>query len=105
LRCDQSASMLIDGETPRWVVWSGLGNLEGSNVAVKSVQLGQVWRSDLDNQNYLVTKLYNEVFTQFAMLRPAEKNAPDAETVRVRVVKTAAGATLPGYTFTQDGTF
>jgi hypothetical protein len=45
------------------------------------------------------------VFTQYAMLRPAEKNAPDAETVRVRVVKTNAGATLPGYTFTQDGTF
>jgi len=74
-------------------------------VAVKSVQLGQVWRSDIDNQNYLVTKVYSEVFTQYAMLRPAEMNAPDAETVRVRVVKTAAGATLPGYTFTQDGTF
>jgi hypothetical protein len=74
-------------------------------VAVKSVQLGQVWRSDLDGQNYLVTKVYSEVFTQYAILRPAEKNAPDAETVRVRVAKTAGGATLPGYTFTQDGTF
>jgi len=77
----------------------------GIKVAVKSVQLGQVWRSDLDGQNYLVTKLYNEVFTQYAMLRPAEKNAPEADTVRVRVAKTTAGATLPGYTFTQDGTF
>ena len=78
---------------------------EGTKLAVKSVQLGQVWRSDIDGQNYLVTKVYSEVFTQFAMLRPAEKNAPDAETVRVRVVKTSAGATLPGYTFTQDGSF
>ena len=69
------------------------------------MQLGQVWRSDIDGQNYLVTKVYNEVFTQYAMLRPAEKSAPDAETVRVRVVKTSAGATLPGYTFTQDGSF
>jgi hypothetical protein len=74
-------------------------------VAVRSVQLGQVWRSDLDGQNYLVTKVYSEVFTQYAILRPAEKNAPEADTVRVRVAKTAAGATLPGYTFTQDGTF
>jgi hypothetical protein len=74
-------------------------------LAVKSVQLGQVWRSDIDGQNYLVTKVYMEVFTQYAMLRPAEKSAPDAETVRVRVVKTSAGATLPGYTFTQDGSF
>ena len=74
-------------------------------MAVKAVQLGQVWRSDLDGQNYLVTKLYNEVFAQYAILRPAEKNAPDAETVRVKVAKTSAGATLPGYTFTQDGSF
>ena len=74
-------------------------------MAVKSVQLGQVWRSDMDGQNYLVTKVYNEVFNQFAMLRPAEKNAPDADTVRVKIAKTAAGAALPGYTFTQDGTF
>ncbi len=76
-----------------------------TTVAVKSVQLGQVWRSDMDGQNYLTTKVYSEVFSQFAILRPAEKSAPDAETVRVKVAKTAAGATLPGYTFTQDGTF
>jgi hypothetical protein len=79
--------------------------VKGKQVAVKSVQLGQVWRSDLDGQNYLVTKVYSEVFAQYAILRPAEKNAPDAETVRVKVAKTAQGATLPGYTFTQDGTF
>ena len=74
-------------------------------VAVKSIQLGQVWRSDMDGQNYLITKVYSEVFSQYAILRPAEKSAPDAETVRVKVAKTNAGATLPGYTFTQDGTF
>ncbi|MBV8478307.1 MAG: hypothetical protein JO249_24785 [Acidobacteria bacterium] len=74
-------------------------------MAVKSVQLGQVWRSDMDGQNYLITKVYSEVFSQYVILRPAEKNAPDAETVRVKVAKTAVGATLPGYTFTQDGTF
>jgi hypothetical protein len=76
-----------------------------TTVAVKSVQLGQVWRSDMDGQNYLITKVYSEVFSQYAILRPAEKSAPDADTVRVKVAKTAAGATLPGYTFTQDGTF
>ena len=40
-------------------------------MAVSSIQLGQVWRSDADGQDYLVTKVYNEVFTQYAMLRPA----------------------------------
>jgi hypothetical protein len=74
-------------------------------VAVKSIQLGQVWRNDADGQDYLVTKLYSELFTQFAVLRPAGLTAPDAPTVRVKVSKSAEGAGLPGYTFTQEGAF
>ena len=37
-------------------------------MAVKSIQLGQVWRKDESGQDYLVTKLYNEVFTQYAVV-------------------------------------
>ena len=74
-------------------------------MAVKSIQLGQIWRSDQNGQDYLVTKVYNEVFTQFAMLRPAGISAPDAPTVRVKVSKSPQGATLPGYAFTQEGSF
>ncbi|HVH88016.1 MAG TPA: hypothetical protein VM912_14915 [Terriglobales bacterium] len=43
---------------------------------VKSIQLGQVWRNDENGSNYLVTKLYSEVFTQYAILRQADANAP-----------------------------
>src|SRR5437016_12645724 len=74
-------------------------------MSVKSIQLGQVWRNDKDGQDYLVTKLYSEVFSQFAVLRPALVTAPDAPTVRVKVAKAADGASLPGYTFTQEGSF
>jgi hypothetical protein len=74
-------------------------------VAVKSIQLGQVWRQDGTGQDYLVTKVYNEVFSQFALLRPAEVTAPDVPTVKVKVIKSADGAGLPGYTFTQEGSF
>jgi hypothetical protein len=74
-------------------------------MAVKSIQLGQVWRNDESGKDFLVTKLYNEVFTQYAVLRPAEVTAPEAPTVRVKVAKSAAGATLPGFTFTQEGAF
>jgi hypothetical protein len=74
-------------------------------VAVTSIQLGQVWRNDADGQDYLVTKVYNELFTQYAMLRPAGIAAPDAPTVRIKVSKSPQGAALPGYTFTQDGSF
>lgn len=74
-------------------------------MAVKSIQLGQVWRKDDDGQDYLVTKVYSEVFSQYAVLRPAQVTAPDAPTVRVKVAKGAQGAVLPGFTFTQEGSF
>ena len=74
-------------------------------MAVKSVQLGQVWRQDGSGQDYLVTKVYSEVFTQYALLRPAEVSAPYAPTLKVRVSKSAEGVSLPGYTFTQEGSF
>jgi len=79
--------------------------LKDTPVAVKSIQLGQVWRQDTSGQDYLVTKVYSEVFAQFAVLRPAEVTAPDAPTVKVKVAKSADGASLPGFTFTQEGSF
>lgn len=71
-------------------------------MAVKAIQLGQVWRNDESGNNFLVTKVYSELFTQYAMLRPADVTAPDADTIRVKVSKSADGVALPGYTFTQD---
>ncbi len=71
-------------------------------MAVKTIQLGQVWRNDADALNYLVTKVYSEVFTQFAILRRADATAASGDTTRVKVQRTDEGVTLPGYTFTQD---
>lgn len=71
---------------------------------VKAIQAGQIWRDDSSGANFLVTKVYSEVFTQYAMLRPAIVTAPDADTIRVKVSRLddGEGMTLPGYTFTQD---
>ena len=69
---------------------------------VKAVQAGQVWRNDASGANFLVTKVYSELFTQYAMLRPANVSAPQADTVRVKITRLDQGMTLPGYTFTQD---
>ena len=74
-------------------------------MAVKGIKLGQVWRQDSSGQDYLVTKVYSEVFSQFAVLRPAEVTAPDAPVVKVKVAKQAEGVTLPGFSFTQEGAF
>lgn len=71
-------------------------------MAVKSIQLGQVWRNNQTAQNFLVTKVYTEVFTQWAILRIADATAASTDTVRVKVQKSNEGATLPGYTFTQE---
>ncbi len=71
-------------------------------MAVKAIQLGQVWRNDSNGRNFLVTKLYNELFTQYAILRQADGNAAETDTVRVKVQKDTAGASIPGYTYTQD---
>ncbi|MDR3764704.1 MAG: hypothetical protein P4M01_11465 [Acidobacteriota bacterium] len=71
-------------------------------MAVKAVQLGQVWREEASGQSFLITKVYNEVFSQYAMLRPADASAASAETRRVKISKTPEGLSLPGYVFTQD---
>jgi hypothetical protein len=71
-------------------------------MAVKAIQLGQVWREETSGLSFLVTKVYNEVFSQIAVLRPADASAPNAETRRIKVAKTPQGLLLPGYVFTQD---
>ena len=71
-------------------------------MAVKVIQPGQIWRHNQSGKNFLVTKVYNEALAQYAMLRPADSSGP-TESLRVHVQKPAAGATLPGYTFAQDG--
>jgi hypothetical protein len=74
-------------------------------VAVKSIKLGQVWRQDVTGQDHLVTKVYSEVFTQYAVLRPAQVDAPSVPAVKVKVAKSLEGVTLPGFSFTQEGAF
>lgn len=73
-----------------------------SGMPVKSIQLGQVWRHDATGKLYLVTKVYREVLAEFAMLREANVTPGAADSTRVRVTKTANGAILEGYSFTQD---
>ena len=71
-------------------------------MAVKAIQLGQVWRNNQSGKNFLVTKVYSEVFTQYAILRHADASAADRDTIRVKIQKEDDGASIPGYTYTQD---
>ena len=66
----------------------------------RSILMGQVWRNDTSGDNHLVTRIYQEVFTTYAVLRKVGDETGGS--TRVKVVKTAEGVTLPGYTYTQE---
>jgi hypothetical protein len=69
-------------------------------VAVASIQLGQVWRRIETGDNWLVTKLYLEVFASYAVLRKV--GGSDWDVRRVKVEKSAKGVALPGFVFTTE---
>jgi hypothetical protein len=70
----------------------------GLAMAVKKILLGQVWKKDDTGENFLVTKLYNEVFSTYAVLR----RVGSEDVVRIKVEKTADSADLRGFTYTQE---
>ncbi len=66
----------------------------------RSILAGQVWRNNTTGENHLVTRVYQEVFATFAVLR---KVGDEAEgTMRVKATKVGDAVTLPGYTYTQE---
>jgi hypothetical protein len=68
-------------------------------MSVHKIQVGQVWKQDASGETYLITKVYNEALTTFAVLRKAgaESEAP----LRVRVERNSKGQQLPGFTYAQ----
>ena len=60
--------------------------------------MGQVWRKDDSSETYLVTKLYNELFSTYAVLR----KIGGEELLRVKVEKSGDSSLLRGFTYTQD---
>ena len=69
-------------------------------MAVSSIQLGQVWQLQATGENWLVTKLYSEAFTTYAVLRKV--GGGEADVRRVKVQKAADSVALAGFVFTQD---
>jgi hypothetical protein len=61
----------------------------------KSIQIGQVWRKDGSEETFLVTRLYSEALTTMAVLRPTD--SADSAMLRIKVERTPAGQTLPGF--------
>ena len=60
--------------------------------------MGQVWKKNDTSETYLVTKLYSEVFSTYAVLR----KIGGEEVLRVKVDKEGDSSVLRGFTYTQD---
>ncbi|HET7213116.1 MAG TPA: hypothetical protein VFL79_05990 [Terriglobia bacterium] len=69
-------------------------------MAVAKIQPGQVWLLDGTEESWLVTKIYSEAFTSYAMLRKV--GGSDGDVRRMKIVKTAEGVALPGFKFSQE---
>jgi hypothetical protein len=67
-------------------------------LAGRKILMGQVWKKDDSGDTYLVTKLYNEVFSTYAVLR----KIGGEEILRVKVEKVADSSLLRGFTYTQE---
>lgn len=67
---------------------------------VAKVQPGQVWRQEETGENWLVTKVYSEAFTSYAMLRKA--GGGDNDVRRLKILKSGDGSSLPGFRFSQE---
>ncbi|MBI4462698.1 MAG: hypothetical protein HY653_07325 [Acidobacteria bacterium] len=67
---------------------------------VARIRMGQVWRHNATGETYLVTRVYEEAFSTYAVLRKVGLEVGD--TLRLKVQKTAEGIALEGYTFTQE---
>ena len=78
----------------------GLSQKGRGSVAVPSILLGQLWRSDETGDNWLVTKTYSELFSSYVVLRKV--GGAEAEVRRVKIEKTGQDVTLPGFTFSQE---
>jgi hypothetical protein len=59
------------------------------------IRIGQVWEKLDSHESFLVTRLYTEALSTFAILRPA--GAETASVLRVKVERNGTGQTLPGF--------
>jgi hypothetical protein len=73
------------------------------SVPAKKIQVGQLWKKEDSGESFLVTKVYNEALTTYAVLRKA--GAESEPPLRIKVSRAGAAADLPGFVFTQQSDF
>jgi len=69
-------------------------------VPARKLQVGQVWKKEDTGESYLITKVYNEALTTFAILRKA--GAEGERPVKVKVGRQGTAYALPGFSYAQE---
>lgn len=65
-------------------------------MGVPEVKPGQIWRSNENGDEWLVTRTYRELLDLYAVLRRADGS--EAESCRLKAQKDAGGVRLAGFT-------
>ena len=69
-------------------------------MAVSAILLGQLWKLNETGDQWIVTKLYSEAFSSYAVIRKV--GGADVDVRRVKVDRSRDGVSLPGFTFAQE---
>jgi len=69
-------------------------------VPVNKIQVGQLWKQDSSGESFLITKVYSEAITTYAVLRKA--GAETEPPLRIKISNSGGSQTLPGFSFTQE---
>lgn len=69
-------------------------------MSVSKIQIGQLWQKNDTKDIYLVTRLYSEALSTMVVMR--KSGAEEQSSIRVKVQRTPAGQTIPGFTPAQD---
>jgi len=71
-----------------------------TEMSVKKIQIGQLWRKNDTGDVYLVTRVYSEALSTMVVLR--KSGAEDEALTRLRAENTPKGPGIPGYSPAQD---
>ena len=71
-----------------------------AHMSLKKIQIGQLWKKLETGETYLVTRVYTEALSTIVVLR--KSGAEDESQLRLKVERTPAGSTIPGFAPAMD---
>lgn len=91
----------VEIATREWLTAFGMvSRVFDSQMSVKKIQIGQLWKKNDTGDIYLVTRVYPEALSTMVVLR--KSGAEDEALIRLRAEKTPKGQGIPGYSPAQD---